>query len=219
MRPTSSSLGRSLSGAPTRLGWLQPGGSQGRKSPRGIAAGDFPRPEPIAGRSAAACSEGDGRADPSRRGSTSRAPRESIRQHEPRLPQVRRPRRGGPVGSARPLSDAISEGSKTAPARSEVASARFRHQPSRSPAAQPMLYRRSDHPSRRQPREHRRAGAVFPRREAGGPSRPAVTARTPTKNSALSRVYEMGSGVITMSCQCSQVTLRSQRFNDRGTGE
>ena len=52
--------------------------------------------------------------------------------------------RAGRVGPT--LSSAISEASKNGPERSNTAAALFRHQPSSHPSAQPMLYRRRDHP-------------------------------------------------------------------------
>jgi len=77
------------------------------------------------------------------------------------------------VGSSRPLSTGINEGIKTALSEIQAASALFRHQRTRSPAAQPMLYRRADHPSRCRERQDTSRRVVFPRCEAGGTSRPA----------------------------------------------
>ncbi len=64
---------------------------------------------------------------------------------------------------------------KTGPERFRAAAALIRLGGSLRIVAEPMLYRRPDRPSRRRHREHSRAGSVFPRREVGGPTRPART--------------------------------------------
>ena len=66
-----------------------------------------------------------------------------------------------------------SADTKTGPERFLAAAALIRLGWSLRIVAEPMLYRGLDRPSRRRHRKHGRGGSVFPRREVGGPSRPA----------------------------------------------
>ena len=85
--------------------------------------------------------------------------------------EVLPPSQAGRVGptlsgvTAQPLKRARSGSERRR--RGFVPRGRFR------PVAEPMRHRRPDRPSRRRHREHSRVGPVFPRREVGGPSRPA----------------------------------------------
>jgi hypothetical protein len=80
--------------------------------------------------------------------------------------------RVGQVGSGRPLSGAITEDTKTAAAAAPSGGGADSSGTPGAPGCPTDWGCRPESPSRRRPREPIRGGVVFPRREAGGPSRP-----------------------------------------------
>jgi hypothetical protein len=194
----------------------RPGGSQVRKTPRGIAPRVFRLRPSTELRAPRACRGGSASA---RSRALASQPRRAIcvRVSE------RHMRRSGPVGSGRPLSDVISAEIKTVPKRFRAAAAPIRPKRSSHFVAEPIDHWRTNHPSRRRHREDQPRRAVFPRREAGGPRRSArsgvsQSARTRAKMPrcrVLKQYIRRGGRVGSLSCPLTTVSSARHRNVNR----